>query len=66
MWYEICRSHRHRADKTGVFCTGSKNFDPQSLDKHGRSKEHMNMAQATANEQASQAEKLHLLLDKTS
>lgn len=52
----ICRSHPHLADKTGVFYTGSKNSNHPLFDKHEKSKEHMNVAQAIANKQASQEE----------
>lgn len=41
------------ADKTGAFYTGSNHH---LFDKHEKSKEHMNVAQAIANKQATQEE----------
>ncbi len=57
MWCKKCRLHPHLADKAGAFYTGSKNFSHPLFDKHEKSKEHMNVAQAIANKQASQEEK---------
>ena len=56
MWCKICRSNPHLADKTGAFYKGSKNFNHPLFDKHEKSKEHTNVAQAIANKQASREE----------
>ncbi|KAG7455573.1 hypothetical protein JOB18_022097 [Solea senegalensis] len=56
MWCKMCRSHPQLADKTGVFYKGSKNFNHPLFDKHEKSKEHTNVAQAIANKHASQEE----------
>ncbi|XP_077354948.1 zinc finger protein 862-like [Festucalex cinctus] len=56
MWCNICRAHPHLADKTGAFFKGSKNFSHPLFDKHEKSKEHTNIAQAIANQQASREE----------
>ena len=56
MWCKICRSNPQLADKTGAFFKGSKNFNHPLFEKHDKSKEHMNVAQAVANKQASREE----------
>ncbi|CAK6980187.1 hypothetical protein AMEX_G21 [Scomber scombrus] len=56
VWCKICRSHPHLADKTGAFYKGSKNFNHPLFDKHEKSKEHVNVAQAIANKQANREE----------
>ena len=56
MWCKFCREHPHLPDKTGAFYKGSKNFNHPLFDRHEKSKEHTNVAQAIANKQASREE----------
>lgn len=56
MWCKICRSNPHLADKTGAFYKASKNFNHPLFDKHEKSKEPTNVAQAIANKHASREE----------
>lgn len=53
MWCKICRAHPQLADKAGAFYKGSKNFNHPLFNRHEKSKEHTNVAQAIANKQAS-------------
>jgi len=43
-------------DKAGEFCMGLKNFSHPLFDKHEKSREHMNVAWATTNKEATQEE----------
>lgn len=56
MWCKFCRAHPQLADKAGAFYKGSTNFNHPFFNKHEKSKEHANVVQAIANEQASREE----------